>query len=65
MKKSILTLSIVIIAISAIFAQSPQSFKYQAVIRDSGGEIIANQTVGLQVSILQGSESGTPVYVEE
>ena len=47
------------------FAQSPQSFKYQAVIRDSGGEILVNQTVGLQVSILEGSETVTAIYVEE
>lgn len=47
-----------------LFGQAPDSFKYQAVVRDADGEIIANQQVGLQVSILQGSETGTAVYVE-
>ncbi len=64
MKKLIFTIASLLI-VALVFAQSPQSFKYQAVVRDGGGEILANQTVGLQVSILEGSETGTAVYVEE
>jgi len=45
-------------------AQTPQSFKYQAVARDASGEVIADQKVSFQISILQGSESGTTVYTE-
>lgn len=47
-----------------LMAQSPSAFNYQAVVRDSDGEIIENATVGVQISILQESENGTPVYVE-
>lgn len=47
-----------------LFAQTPQSFNYQAVIRNSSGEPITNQNVGIQISILQGSSTGTPVYIE-
>ena len=46
------------------FAQAPQKMSYQAVIRDATNALVANQTVGMQVSILQGSASGTAVYVE-
>jgi uncharacterized protein (TIGR02145 family) len=46
------------------FAQAPQKMSYQAVIRDGANALVANQTVGMQVSILQGSASGTAVYVE-
>jgi microcystin-dependent protein len=33
-------------------------------VRDANGELIENATVGIQISILQGSESGFPVYME-
>jgi microcystin-dependent protein len=37
---------------------------YQAVIRNSGGELVKSSNVGLQISILEGSETGTEVFVE-
>jgi uncharacterized delta-60 repeat protein len=37
---------------------------FQAVIRDASGELVANQSVGLRMSILQGSVSGSSVYTE-
>ncbi len=47
------------------FAQSvPQRFSYQAMIRDDANQLLNNQTVGLRLSILQGSATGTAVYVE-
>jgi hypothetical protein len=45
-------------------AQSPQKMSYQAVIRNASNNLVANSTVGMQISILQGSASGTIVYVE-
>ena len=63
MKKIIYTLLTVLLSAS-IYAQAPQSFKYQAIARDASGDVIANQNVGMQVSILQGSTSGTSVYSE-
>lgn len=47
-----------------MFAQAPQKMSYQAVIRDAGSVLVINQSIGMQISILQGSASGTPVYVE-
>jgi uncharacterized protein (TIGR02145 family) len=47
------------------FAQSvPQRFSYQAVIRDDANQLLNNQTVGIRLSILQGSATGTAAYVE-
>jgi len=63
MKKILLPL-FAVLTVSVLFAQSPQAFKYQAVVRDGSGEIIANQQVGMQISILQGSVGGTAVYTE-
>ena len=63
MKTKLLTL--VALAIScATFGQAPEAFKYQAVVRNAGGAIITNQSVGYQLTILQGSPSGTAVYTE-
>ncbi|MBS3777170.1 MAG: hypothetical protein KGY70_18385, partial [Bacteroidales bacterium] len=49
---------------AGVFAQSPQKMSYQAVIRNSSNELVTNQDVGMRISILQGSASGTAVYVE-
>ncbi len=59
-------LSFVAIATIAItsFGQAPEGFKYQAVVRDAGNTILNNQAVGMQIEILQGGISGTPVYTE-
>ncbi len=47
-----------------LFAQAPQKFNYQAVIRDNAGNIVPVQTVGIKISILQGTVDGTLVYSE-
>ena len=58
-------LTLLFVALStATFAQAPQGINYQAVIRDNGGAVIANQAVGMKVAILQGSSSGIAVYEE-
>mgnify|MGYP001198380525 CR=1 FL=1 len=46
------------------FGQSPQSMNYQAVARNSNGDILANQVISFRISILKGSSAGTAVYVE-
>jgi uncharacterized protein (TIGR02145 family) len=63
MKKFVL-ISVLFVAFFATFAQSPQSMSYQAIVRNGDGEVLANQNVSLRISILQGSISGTAVYVE-
>jgi hypothetical protein len=62
--KKIFIIGAVILMVASVFAQAPQKMSYQAVIRDASNALIANQTVGIQVSILQGSASGAAVYVE-
>ena len=46
------------------FAQAPEKMSYQAVIRNSSGELVKSSNVGMQISILKGSATGTAVYVE-
>ncbi len=48
----------------SLFAQAPQSFKYQAVARNNEGAVVANSPIGLKISVLKGSASGSTVYSE-
>lgn len=64
MKKQLLTLLGFLTITSLVLAQAPDSFKYQAVVRNAGNTILTNQTVGLRMTIQQGSIGGTTVYSE-
>lgn len=46
------------------FAQAPQAFKYQAVARNSNGDVIADQSVSFRLRIAEGSIDGNTVYSE-
>lgn len=46
------------------FTQSPQKINYQAVIRNAGNTLITEKTVGMKISILKSSATGTAFYVE-
>ncbi|OFY75577.1 MAG: hypothetical protein A2275_19045 [Bacteroidetes bacterium RIFOXYA12_FULL_35_11] len=48
-----------------IQAQSPQSFRYQAVVRNASGTVLQTQNVSLKISLLQSSSTGAVVYSEE
>ena len=61
--KGLFTIFVTVLVTANVFAQSPQKMSYQAVIRDGDSKLVTTQ-VGMQISILQGSESGTAVYVE-
>jgi hypothetical protein len=50
--------------VQLLYAQAPQKMSYQAVIRNASNDLVLNQSIGVQVSILEGSANGTPVYVE-
>lgn len=45
-------------------AQSPEKMSYQAVIRNSSNNLITSTAVGMKISILQGSITGTVEYAE-
>ena len=63
MNKIFTVLSAVLISAN-LWAQAPQSFSYQAVVRSANNILLANKPVGMKISLLQGSEIGTAVYVE-
>lgn len=47
-----------------LLAQSPDLMSYQAVLRDAENHLLTNHAVAVQISIIQGTPNGTPVYVE-
>jgi len=48
----------------SVFAQAPQKMSYQGVIHNSNNNLVKNQLVGMKISIIQTTSSGTAVYVE-
>lgn len=63
MKKIIITCFAVVLTLN-LFAQAPEKMSYQAVVRDGSNDLVSSSTVGMQLSILQGSPNGIAVYVE-
>lgn len=62
--KTLFLTTLAILLSTVIFAQTPQAFKYQAVIRNNQGKVLVSQIVSLRVSILQNDPLGSPVYIE-
>ena len=62
--KIIITLCAAILLSASVFAQSPNKMSYQAVIRNSSNVLVTSSAVGMRISILQTSPSGTAIYVE-
>lgn len=63
MKRYILTFLSFLLTLH-LMAQAPEAFQYQAVLRDSDGNIRSNESLELGITILQTSASGTEVYSE-
>lgn len=61
--KKIFTIILFLVA-GGIFAQAPQKMSYQSVVRNSAGTLITNAPVGVKISILQGTATGTAVFAE-
>jgi hypothetical protein len=58
---------IIILALSLSinsFAQAPEKMSYQAVVRDAAGVLVSDKAVGMQISILKSTATGSAVYVE-
>ena len=62
--KKLFTIFAAVLLTATLCAQSPEKISYQAVIRNSSDALVTNKQIGMRISILQGSESGTGVYTE-
>jgi len=65
MKKLILSFVAIATITLSSFGQTPEGFKYQAVVRNASNAILTNQAVGLRMTIKQGAIGGTTVYSEK
>src|SRR5574343_142229 len=63
MKKKLLLVGALLMG-AYTFAQAPQKMSYQAVVRNGSNALVSNSPVGVKISVLQGSASGTAAYVE-
>jgi hypothetical protein len=62
--KRIITIITMSLFATTMLAQAPQKMSYQAVVRNGSNALVANTTVGMRISVLQGTANGTAVYVE-
>jgi uncharacterized protein (TIGR02145 family) len=63
MKKLFTLLATVTLSVM-LFAQAPQTFSYQTVIRDNNWQTIANQNVSIEIAIREDAANGTIIYKE-
>ena len=56
--------SLAFVFCTIVFAQAPEKFSYQAVIRNASNALVINAPVGVKISILKTSGAGTVVYAE-
>jgi hypothetical protein len=66
MKRNYTLLVLVLFLFSSvsILAQTPEKMSYQLVLRDASNTLLTNQQVGIQISILQTTNTGSAVYTE-
>ena len=62
--KKIYSLVAGLLLTASVWAQVPQKMSYQAVIRNSSNVLLTSTPVGMQISILQGTSTGTVAYRE-
>ena len=63
MKKILTLISAVILTVS-LWAQAPNKMSFQTVVRNNLGKLVVNKSIGVRLSILKTSSTGTAVYVE-
>ncbi len=62
--KNILVLVFALVLSLVSSAQAPKGIQYQAIVKNSAGEIMANQNLSLRLCVRQGSSNGTITYQE-
>ena len=64
MKQTITLIAFLFFCAVTLFAQAPEKFSYQAVVRNGNNQLVASTPVSMRLSILQGSADGEALYVE-
>ncbi|MBL0130214.1 MAG: hypothetical protein IPP43_03030 [Chitinophagaceae bacterium] len=64
MKKILSLLTIILVAAVSSYSQAPGIFNYQGVARNSVGNVLANKSISLRLTIHDGTAAGPTVYQE-
>ena len=51
-------------SLGTVFSQAPEKFTYQSIIRGESGLILKSTELGIKLSVLKNSRTGTVVYSE-
>ncbi|AXG71657.1 hypothetical protein KORDIASMS9_03914 [Kordia sp. SMS9] len=62
--RKIALLLLYLVAVQTLHSQSPEKINYQAIIKDSNGNLVSNQNIAIQININQTTANGTTVYSE-
>jgi hypothetical protein len=62
--KKFLVIILTVFLTATLWAQSPEQVSYQAVVRNASDALVTSAEIGMKVSILKSSATGTAVYVE-
>ncbi len=62
--KKILVAITLLLGVLLGYSQVPNGFNYQAVLRNSSGDLIADQSVDIEISIIDENSGGTVLYTE-
>jgi len=60
----ILTFISAVVLTASLWAQAPNKMSFQTVVRNNLGKLVSNKTIGVRLSILKTTSTGTVVYVE-
>ena len=64
MKKFTSLIAILLFCAATVFAQAPEKFSYQAVVRNASNALVTDAPVGIQISLMQGGVNGNIVFRE-
>lgn len=64
MKNFLFSIVLLFFGFTLTFAQAPEKFSYQAVIRNADNSLLQSTNISMQISILENTPNGQAVYVE-
>lgn len=62
--RQLILFSFLLLVSSTVYAQFPVAFPYQGIAMDENGSAIAEEQIGVQISIIEDNQDGFPVYRE-
>jgi uncharacterized protein (TIGR02145 family) len=63
-KKKFLTFISAVVLSTSLWAQAPNKMSFQTLVRNNLGKLVVNKSIGVRLSILKTTSTGTAVYVE-